>query len=78
MNIKTSVEKLAETIGFDIANSDDVTQANLLNGLCHGLANGMDKNNLSTQLCYVVDKLSPKTANVLKELVEFIKLKEQE
>jgi len=76
--IKTSIEKLADSIGFDIANSDDETQANLLNGFCKGLANSMQKNDLNTQLCYIADKLDAKTSEVLKELVEFIKLKESE
>lgn len=30
--IKTSIEKLAEEIGFDIGMSDDVSQAKLING----------------------------------------------
>lgn len=76
--IKTSIQKLAEDIGFDIANSDDETQANLLNGFCKGLANSMDGNALNTQLCYVADKLNAKTKRVLEELCEFIKLKDNE
>ena len=73
--IKTSIEKLAEDIGMDIAHSDDQVQANLINGLCEGLANGMDKHKLDTQICYVVDKLSIKTCEVLAIISEFIKLK---
>lgn len=76
--IKTSIEKLAKEIGFDIAHSDDKTQAELLNSFCEGLANAMDKNHLQTQICYIVDKLSIKTDNVLKEIVEFIKFKEND
>lgn len=76
--IKTSVEKLADSIGFDIANSDDEAQANLLNGFCKGLANSMQKNDLNTQLCYIADKLNSKTTAILKELVKFINLKESE
>lgn len=74
--IKTSIEKLAEEIGFDIANSDDETQAKLLNGFCKGLANSMDKNHLDMQLCYIADKLDKKTSNVLKQLIKFLELKE--
>lgn len=76
--IKTSIEKLSETIGFEIGTSDDVTQANLINGLCKGLANSIHEHKLGTQLCYIADKLDSKSHKVLKELVEFIRLKENE
>lgn len=73
--IKSSVEKLAYEIGFDIANSDDETQSKLLNGFANGLANSMDEMRLETQLLYIAKGLDPKTEKVLTELVEFIKLK---
>ena len=76
--IKTSIEKLSEEIGFDIGISDDVTQANLLNGFCRGMKNSMNNQKLDMQLAYVVDKLKPETHKVLKALVDFIKLKESE
>ena len=76
--MKTSIEKLSKEIGFDIAHSDDEVQANLLNGFFEGLACAMDKHHLQTQICYIVDKLSPKTSKTLKEFVEFLKLKEDE
>ena len=76
--IKSSIEKMAEDIGFDIGNSDDISQSNLLNGFCKGLANSMDDNALNMQLCYVADKLNVKTRSVLKKLIEFIDLKEKE
>jgi len=75
--IKSSVEKLSETIGFEIGMSDDVTQANLINGFCNGLANSMDSNKLEMQLCYIANKLDLKSHKVLKELVAFIELKEK-
>lgn len=76
--IKSSIEKLSETIGFEIGTSDDVTQSNLLNGFCKGLANSiMEKNNLDMQLCYIADKLNEKSADVLINLVEFLKLKSE-
>tara|TARA_R110000868_G_scaffold119513_1_gene317244 strand:- start:725 stop:961 length:237 start_codon:yes stop_codon:yes gene_type:complete len=74
--IKSSVEKLAQEIGFDIAMSDDETQAKLLNGFCGGLANSMQDHNLQTQLCYIVNKLDEKSMKVLKDLVGFIDLKQ--
>ena len=63
--VKSSVEKMAESIGFDIGNSDDETQANLLNGFCNGMANSMQDNKLDVQICYVVDKLNKNSATVL-------------
>jgi len=74
--IKSSIEKLAETIGFEIGTSDDITQALLLNGLCKGINNSIpQKSDLDMQLCYISDKLDEKTEKVLIQLVEFIKLK---
>ena len=76
--IKSSIEKLSETIGFEIGTSDDVTQSNLLNGFCKGLANSIPQpHDLSGQLCYIADKLDEKSCRVLIDLVEFIKLKNQ-
>ena len=75
--IKTSIEKLAKEIGFDIGCSDDVVQADLLNGFCKGIANSMQESNRETQLCYIADKLDNKTNKVLKYLVEFIELNEK-
>jgi hypothetical protein len=73
--IKTSIEKLAEDIGFDIGASDDVTQANLLNGFCRALSNSMDKQALDMQLCYLVDKLDNNSIDTLTALFGFIELK---
>ena len=75
--IKNSIEQFSEAIGFDIGTSDNITQANLINGLCRGMANSMDESNLGTQLCHIVDKLDPKSHKVLKELAAFIELKEK-
>lgn len=76
--IKTSIEKIAKDIGYDIGNSDDVVQSDLLNGFCEALANSMQDRQLEMQLCYIAGKLKPKTEKVLEGLVEFIKLKNQE
>ncbi len=76
--IKSSIEKLAGPIGFDIGASDDVTQAELINGLCRGLNNTLlEKRNLALQLAYIADRLDEKSEGVLIELVEFIKLKNE-
>jgi hypothetical protein len=73
--IKSSVEKLADVIGFEIGMSDDVTQSNLIKGFCNGLANSMDDNKLGTQICYIVDKLDQKSFKVITEMAKFIELK---
>jgi hypothetical protein len=76
--IKSSIEKLADTIGFEIGASDDATQALLLNGFCKGLTNSiLQKSDLEMQLCYIADKLDEKSERVLIGLVEFIKLKNE-
>lgn len=75
--IKTSIEKLSEEIGFDIGNSDDVSQSNLINGLSRGLTNSMGQDALNNQICYIVDKLTPNSCRIIKELYEFVILKEE-
>lgn len=74
--IKSTVEKMADPIGFEIGASDDVIQAALINGLCRGLANSMNEHSLSMQLCHIVEKLDDKSCMVIKQLSEFVKLKE--
>lgn len=75
--IKTSIENLAEPIGFDIANSDDATQAALLNGLARGFKTYND-HQYHLQLAYAVDKLSASAQTLVRDLAEYIKLKQQE
>jgi len=72
--IQTSIAKIAEDIGFDIANSDDKVQGNLLNGLGRGFKM-FQPHNFSMQISYLVDKLNPETEHLILELAEFIKLK---
>jgi len=71
--IKSSIELLAEPIGFDIANSNDITQSNLFNGLGRGF-NTYNKENFDMQLCYVSQKIDKKAEKVILALAEFIKL----
>lgn len=72
--IKSSIELIAENIGFDIANSDDQVQANLLNGLGKGFKLYNDSN-FHTQLCYVSNNLNKETEKLILELAEYIKSK---
>jgi hypothetical protein len=77
--IKSTIENMANPIGFEIGTSDDRTQAELLNGFCKGLKNSMpDKSNLNMQLCYIADKLDSNTENLLLEIVEYVKVKQAE
>lgn len=76
--IKSSVEKLAKDIGYDIGTSDDISQSNLLNGFCEGMSNSMRPQDLQNQICAIVRHLNKKSENILKEIVEFIKLKEND
>lgn len=72
--IKTSIELIAENIGFDIAHSDDHTQANLFNGLGRGFKT-YKSNELGMQLAYISDKLNKDSENLILELAEMIKCK---
>lgn len=74
--IKSSIELLAEPIGFDIANSDDNVQSQLLNGLGRGFKT-YQSHAFSMQLAYLVDKLTPEAKKFITELSEFIKLKDE-
>lgn len=70
--IKTSIEKLAKEIGFDIGHSDDIVQSDLLNGFCESFCqmNSRDKN---MQICYMSTKLSDKAKKTILEISEFCK-----
>jgi hypothetical protein len=72
--IKSSIEQLAEPIGFDIANSDDNVQANLINGLGRGFKLYNDQN-FNMQLCYLSNKLNKDAEKFILELAEYIKSK---
>ena len=71
--IKSSIEKLAEEIGFEIGTSDDVTQSKLLNSFFKGLRNSIRiDSDLDMQICYIVDKLDKNSKNMIKIFNEFI------
>lgn len=72
MSIKTSIELIAEQIGFDIANSDDRVQADLLNGLGRGFKT-YNEQNKNMQVCYVVQHLKPETKELIKLIAEYLK-----
>ena len=76
--ILSSIEKMAKDIGFDIGASYDQIQADLLNGFCNAIHQTMRKTDRGTQICYIVDKLDNRSFAILKEIVEFIKIKEED
>lgn len=74
--IKNSVEQIAEPIGFDIANSDNITQSNLLNGIGRGFKL-YPKDKLEIQLVYISQKTTKDADNFISSLAEIIKLKRE-
>lgn len=68
---------MAEPIGFDIANSTDEVQANLLNGLGNGFKLFSDEN-FHMQLSYTSTRLNKPAEKLILELAEYIKLKNAE
>ena len=49
--IKSSIEKVAHDIGFDIGNSDDHVQSDLINGLASGFSKIQKDHDYDMQLC---------------------------
>jgi hypothetical protein len=79
MTIKSSIEKLAETIGYEIGTSDDITQGNLLNAFFRGMDASMPKeSDVDMQLCYLADKLGKRTERLIFRLNEFIEAKNRD
>jgi hypothetical protein len=76
--ILSSIEKLSGSIGYDIGQSNNEVQANLLNGFCKALHNSIRDINRDTQLCYIVDDLNNTSHEIIKAIAEFIVLKEKE
>jgi hypothetical protein len=74
--IKSSIELIAENIGFDIAHSDDHAQANLFNGLGKGFST-YASHELGMQLAYISDKLTKDAEKVILELAATIKCKNE-
>ena len=76
--IQSTIQKMARSIGFDIGTTDDVAQSDLLNGFSEGILNSIiDNDSLQSQMAYIVDRLNPKAIKLIKELNEFIILKEK-
>lgn len=69
MSVTTAIDKMAGPIGFDIAHSDDTTQAALINGLArgfnHSMPNGMER---EKQISYLTALLTPEAQQFLADL----------
>lgn len=75
--IKTSIEKMSRDIGFDIGNSDDQVQADLLNGFADALCK-LQKRDTEMQCCYIHDKLTTNAKNIISTLHDFTLLENKE
>lgn len=75
--IKSSIEKIAFSIGYDIAFSDDTVQSDLLNGLASGLTK-MNNHDMDMQICYMTEHLTKEAFTVIKQISGFVDLKEKE
>ena len=75
--ILSSIEKMANGIGYDIGMSNDEVQGNLLNGFFKALSNSIQGHDRDTQLCYLADRLDGRASKIIKALNEFIELKEE-
>lgn len=73
--IKSTVEQMADPIGFEIGMSDDVIQASLINGFSRAFKNSMQEHQMNNQICAVVQRLDETSMKVILEMAEFIKLR---
>lgn len=72
-NIIHANSKYARDIGFDYGSASNDVQADLFNGLAHGLrASCGGAANVETQLYYLVGGLDLTARNVIKDLAEHI------
>jgi hypothetical protein len=70
VSVTTAIDKMAEPIGFDIAQGTDETQAALLNGLARGFRHAMPQGSArEMQICYLTALLSSEARQFLVDLV---------
>jgi len=66
--IKTSIEKMAKLIGFDIGCSNNEVQADLLNGFFDAMKKTIPKEyDRSLQICYIFEHLSETSKKMIKQ-----------
>jgi hypothetical protein len=71
MKIMTAHEKMSYDIGYDIGHSDDITQANLLNGFCLPFKEHNFSSNM--QMAYISKNLTKDSKDIIIELAEYCK-----
>lgn len=71
MSVKTAIDLMAEQIGFDIAQSDDRVQADLLNGLGRGF-NTIPLNSRNMQIAYLIQHLTPQARELVKQINDYL------
>lgn len=72
--ISNSIKKLAESIGYEIGLSDNVAQADLINGFSLGLIKGCnDTGYLDMQILGISDSLDRNGKDVILKLAEYVK-----
>lgn len=72
--ITISIERLAETVGFDIALSTDQAQADLLNGLACGF-NRMSSIDRDIQMTSLFNLLDEDAIKFVKDLHQFTEVR---
>ena len=73
MTVRSATAQMAKPIGYEIGHTDDVIQADLLNGFFEGLADSMpfESSAFDTQVCCISKKLSEKSKRAIARLHEF-------
>lgn len=69
--IKSSIEKLAKEIGYDIGHSDNIVQSDLLNGLADGMSKIQNNQDYDMQICYIADMLNKNSVRMIEQLKAF-------
>ena len=68
----TSIERMADPIGFDIGNSNSKVQADLFNGLARGVCGGLQRREVEMQNAYITDDLTAQAKQWITNLAAMI------
>lgn len=74
MSVTTSIERLANDIGFDIGLASDTSQADLINGMARGFKTFRGSQS-SMQMAYMVDKLDKDAEEFVRALAGAVEAK---
>lgn len=69
----TALERMSDAVGFDYGMHNSKVQADLLNGFTRGLMSMpfSDAGGADSQMCYIVDDLTPEARKTLVRLAQF-------